>query len=132
MVRARAHRDRGHDGREPEHDSRPNQRVQVPPRKATQPESKLVTALRSLANKIVAEGGRKPDAQVVTAIMSLVYVSVTGEPARRVVKQVAHIDGLQECGPFKEFLEEAFAILGVKASAGGQVQTMMRRRRRPR
>jgi hypothetical protein len=47
-----------------------------PPGKATQPEPQLVMALRELANKLIAEGSRKPNAYLVTAVMTLVWGSV--------------------------------------------------------
>jgi hypothetical protein len=66
---------------------------------------------------------RKPDAFCVTTIAATSFAFVTNGPVRRTSKFVEGKFGKQETGAFARFLTEVFGIIGIKASAAGQVKT---------
>jgi hypothetical protein len=88
--------------------------------------------LRLEANStfVSMDGCRRPESRMVALIAGTAYMTATGKPVTRISKRVAGKNGKQEAGPFADFLAEIFKIVGIKASAAGQVRTLIERHAR--
>ena len=73
----------------------------------------------------------KPAAGVTTIICFAAWQLLTGRAPTRVTKRVEGLHGMKEAGGFAAFLTEVFNVLGIKASAAGQIRAMQRQMRTP-